>query len=133
MSRLAIARRWTCDRCDVAIGRIDDEKVPLPENWEHCAEGDFCLSCRRGRAAEAAQAAVSEDSSTAARAKARREGLIEFEVSRTPDLTDSTIARACRTNATSVAAARTRLRMGVGPPAGSDRNLRARRGAVRSA
>jgi hypothetical protein len=132
MSSLTIARRWTCDRCGVAIGRIDGEKVPLPENWERCAEGDFCLSCRRGRAAEAAQAAAS-DSNTAERAKARREGLIEFEVSRTPDLTDSTIARACRTSATAVAAARTRLRMGAGPPAGSDRNLRARRSAARRA
>jgi len=120
MAAPSLAHRWTCSRCGVAIGRIDDEKVPLPESWEHCAEGDFCLSCRRGRAADDAQAAASDDSSHAVRAKARREGLIEFEVRRTPELTDGTIAKACRTSASAVAAVRTRLRMGAGPPAGAD-------------
>jgi hypothetical protein len=108
MTGPAAARRWTCSRCGVAAGRIDGRRVPLPESWESCVEGDFCLSCRRGRAAEAAQAAVT-DSNAAARAKARRIGLIEFEVKRTPDLTDSSIARACRTSAAAVTAARRRL------------------------
>lgn len=129
MSAPAVARRWTCGGCGVALGRIDGGKVPLPDSWERCAEGDFCLSCRRGRAADAAQAAVSGDPSAAVRAKARREGLIEFEVSRTPELTDTTIARACRTSTGAVAAARTRLQIGAAPAPG--RTAAGPRGAAR--
>jgi hypothetical protein len=108
---------------------MDDQQVPLPDSWESSAEGDFCLACRRGRAADAAQAA-STDVNAAERAKARRTGLVEFEVRRTPELTDSTIAKACKTSAIAVAAARKRLHLGEGPPAGSDRNwATARQGA----
>ena len=80
------------------------------------AEGEFCLACRRARAAEEALAATPDECSTEVRAKARRAGLIEFEVRRTPTLTDNTIARACRTSASAVAAARKRLNMGESPP-----------------
>ncbi len=90
----------------MALGRIDDKPVPLPESWESGADGDFCLACRRARAADAAQAAAPPDCTREASAKARRTGLIEFEVRRTPDLTDGVIARACRTSASAVAAAR---------------------------
>lgn len=121
MTAPAAARRWVCDSCGVAVGRIDDQRVPLPDSWESSAEGDFCLACRRGRAADAAQAASTE-ASAAERAKARRTGLVEFEVRRTPELTDSTIAKACRTSAAAVAATRKRLHLGDGPPAGSDRS-----------
>ena len=130
MSAATLARRWICACCGVAIGRIDGRKVPLPSSWERSPEGDFCLSCRRARAADAAQAAVSPEAGAAARAKARRDGLIEFEVRRTPDLTDATIARACRTNAPAVAATRTRLRMGAGPRSGADRSWTAARRQV---
>ena len=109
------ARRWTCSRCGVAVGQMDGHSVPLPASWESCAEGDFCLACRRGRAADAAQQAAS-DSNVTDRAKARRTGLIEFEVRRTPDLTDGAIAKACRTSSATVAAARARLRDRDGAP-----------------
>jgi len=109
MSPGSDARRWTCSRCGMSVGRIDDERVPLPESWDRCEEGDFCLSCRRERAGEAGQAAAPDGCSADIRAKARRAGLIEFEVRRTPDLTDNTIARACRTTASAVASARERL------------------------
>jgi hypothetical protein len=134
MTAVAAARRWTCNRCGMAVGRIDGGQAPFPESWESCAEGDFCLSCRRQRAAEAAQEAAPTGCSREARAKARRSGLIEFEVRRTPTLTDGSIARACRTSASAVAAARRRLRMGSGPPPGSDRDRAAvHRAAANSA
>lgn len=104
-----IAQRWTCSRCGVAVGRIDGERVSLPESWEACEEGSFCLACRRERAGDAAQAAAPSDCNSEVRAKARRAGVIEFEVRRTPELTDNTIARACRTTTAAVAAARQRL------------------------
>jgi len=103
------ARRWTCGGCGVAVGRMDERRIPLPQSWESCSDGEFCLACRRARAADAAQAAVPGDSSVEVRAKARRTGLIEFEVRRTPDLADGAIARACRTSAATVAAARGKL------------------------
>jgi hypothetical protein len=106
----------------MAVGRIDRKQVPLPKSWDSCSEGDFCLSCRRERAAEAALATTPDDCSNEVRAKARRAGLIEFEVRRTPDLTDNTIAKACRTTGPAVAAARRRLSMGDGPPPSSDRD-----------
>lgn len=108
------ARRWTCSGCGVAVGQVDGRQVPLPDSWERCTDGEFCLSCRRGRAAQAAQATVDAASSSSDRSKARRAGLIEFEVRRTPDRTDSTIAKACHTSAAAVAAARKRLRTGEG-------------------
>ena len=113
MTAAAVSRRWTCSRCAMAVGRIDGEPVPLPESWELGAEGSFCLTCRRQRAAEAAQDGAPTGCSPEARAKARRAGLIEFEVRRTPTLTDGTIARACRTSTSAVAAARAAER----PPA----------------
>jgi hypothetical protein len=105
----------------MALGRIDGKPVPMPETWESGAEGDFCLACRRQRAADDALAATSAECSTDVRAKARRAGLIEFEVRRTPTLTDNTIARACRTSASAVAAARKRLNMEKSPPPSADR------------
>jgi hypothetical protein len=109
MTTAVAAHRWTCDRCGMAVGRIDGRQAPFPESWESSAEGDFCLSCRRQRAGEAGRDAAPAGCSTEARAKAGRAGLIEFEVRRTPKLTDGTIARACRTSASAVAAARKRL------------------------
>jgi hypothetical protein len=111
----------------MAAGRIDGRPVPLPGSWERCAEGDFCLSCRRQRAADAAQDAAPTGCSVQDRAKVRRAGLIEFEVRRTPKLADNTIARACGTSASAVAAARKRLHIDEAPPPGSDRDRTAAR------
>jgi hypothetical protein len=89
---------------------MDGSPAPLPESWVSSAEGDFCLTCRRHRAGEAALDAAPGDSDRDARTKLRRAGLIEFEVRRAPDRTDGSIAKACRTSAAAVAAARQRLR-----------------------
>lgn len=102
---------------------MDGGRGTLPGSWVSSAEGDFCLACRRHRAGEAALDAAPDDSNRDARAKLRRSGLIEFEVRRTPDRTDGSIAKACRSSASAVAAARRRLQMGEGPAPGSDRDL----------
>jgi hypothetical protein len=119
------AQKWTCGGCGVSTSRIDGEQAPLPDSWASSIEGDFCLSCRRQRAADAALEAAPGDSARDVRAKLRRAGLIEFEVQRTPERTDGSIAKACRSSAAAVAAARRRLEMDDGPPAGSDRDLAA--------
>jgi len=109
------ASEWTCEDCGVTVSRIDGAKVGLPESWERSSDGQYCLLCRRRRAGEAAQEALAGDSSVEDRAKARRSGLIEFEVRRTPESPDRTIARACRTSAAAVAAARRRLQEDAAP------------------
>jgi hypothetical protein len=116
------ARSWTCDGCGVSVSRMDGGPAPLPDCWISSAEGSFCLACRRQRAAEAALDAAPSDSGSDVRAKLRRAGLIEFEVRRTPERSDGSIAKACRTSASAVAAARRQLKMRAGPPAGSDRD-----------
>jgi hypothetical protein len=100
------ACKWTCNRCGVSVSRMDGSQVPLPESWSATTDGRFCLTCRRERAAEAALEAAPADCSTEAKAKARRAGLVEFEVRRAPDRADNAIAKACHTSASTVAAAR---------------------------
>jgi hypothetical protein len=107
----ATAKKWTCDRCGVSVGRIDGGRVPFPDAWERGHDGTFCLGCRRDRAAQAALESAPEDSPIEVRAKLRRAALIEFEVSRRPDHGDGAIAKACRSSVSAVAAARRRLEL----------------------
>jgi len=111
MSSPKTARKWTCAGCGVSAGLIDHEPVPMPSAWVDSGEGTFCLTCRRERAAEAALEAAPLDSPVATRAKLRRAALIEFEVRRTPDESNGTIARACRTSVAAVGQARQRLEL----------------------
>jgi hypothetical protein len=100
----------------MSVGRIDGEPTPLPSTWASSAEGRFCLLCRRERAASAAVESAPGDSTLEVRAQLRRAALIEFEVNRTPDHTDGAIAKACRTSVSTVAKARSRLRLPHPPP-----------------
>ena len=103
------AERWTCDECGVSVTWSDGRRAPLPEVWTRSAEGCFCLKCRRERAAESAVEGAPEGGNREARAKLRRASLIEFEIRRTPDRPNNTIARACRSSAVVVAQARKRI------------------------
>jgi hypothetical protein len=109
MTTATTAQKWTCGRCSMSVTRIDGESASLPDSWASSADGHFCLSCRRERAAEAALDAAPADSSNEVRAKLRRAGLLEFEVQRTPERADNAIAKACHTSASAVAAARSRV------------------------
>jgi hypothetical protein len=111
------AKKWTCNQCGVSISRMDGTKVELPDTWDRCKEGLYCLNCRRDRAAQAALESAPADSPIEERAKLRRAALIEFEVSRRPDHGDGAIAKACRSSVSAVAAARQRLKL---PPASKD-------------
>jgi hypothetical protein len=105
------AKKWTCNQCGVSVSRMDGGRVELPETWDKCADGMFCLNCRRDRAAQAALKSAPDDSPIEVRAKLRRAALIEFEVSRRPDHGDGAIAKACRSSVSAVAAARQRLKL----------------------
>jgi hypothetical protein len=103
------ARRWTCDRCGVSASRMDGAQTPAPESWASSADGLFCLTCRRERAAERALEAAPAGCASDVKTKVRRAGLIEFEVRRAPDRADNAIARSCHTSVSAVAAARRAL------------------------
>jgi hypothetical protein len=113
----ATAHKWTCTECGVSSSRSDAEPVPLPECWDSCADGTFCLGCRRRRVGEAAVDAAPEDSDRDGRARLRRTAVLEFEMRRDPDRTNGSIAKACRSSIAAVAAARKRLDAPAPPPA----------------
>lgn len=103
------AARWTCERCQVSVGRIDGERVAMPASWSQSEEGLHCLACSRALAAEAATERAPADTTPEIRARLRRKALIEFEIGRDPEAPDRTIANACRTSTAAVAAVREKI------------------------
>jgi hypothetical protein len=81
----------------------------LPANWDELNGIAYRLGCRRKLAGEAKAAALADEDSLADHQRANAEGRIEFELSRTPDLSDTRIARACGTNVVLVRQVRERL------------------------
>jgi hypothetical protein len=109
VAALDTAESWACEGCDVTVSWMDGHRGPLPDTWALTEDGPHCLKCRRELAAEAALDAAPQESSREVRAKMRRASLIEFEVRRTPERPNNTIARACHASAVAVAAARKRI------------------------
>ena len=100
------AVRWTCARCDVSVGQIDDRLAPLPDTWTRCEGLTYCLSCSRARAADEAMDLLPDEITGEVRAKLRRKALIRFEITRSPASPNRVIASACRTSTMAVAAVR---------------------------
>jgi hypothetical protein len=100
------ATRWTCGRCGVSVGRIDGESVTMPETWSQSDEGVYCLGCSRAHAEDEATEAAPAGSSHSDLARIRRTARIEFEIRRSPEAPDRTIARACQTSTAMVGAVR---------------------------
>jgi hypothetical protein len=101
--------KWTCGGCGVATSRSDAEETPLPEAWEDCVDGTFCLGCRRRRVGEAALEAAPAAADRDDRMRLRRTAVIEFELLRSPEKTNGSIAKTCRSSIPVVAATRRRL------------------------
>jgi hypothetical protein len=120
----ATASQWLCDRCGMTTSQQGGEKIDLPANWIQSDDGQFCLACRRERAAEAAIDEAPEHSSHKVRADLRRDAILGFEVTRDPQRPNAEIARACRSSVSAVASTRSRL----GLAEAADPVPRARRG-----
>jgi hypothetical protein len=101
--------QWLCDRCGMTASLKGGEKIALPDNWVNSEEGQFCLACRRERAAEAGLDEAPAQSSHKARADLRRDALLGFEITRDPERPNAVIAQACKSSVFAVASTRTRL------------------------
>jgi hypothetical protein len=83
------------------------ERRGLPADWIENGRGPVCLHCRRELAAEAAVDILGL--SLAERARRRSASVVEFEVKRNPDRSNSQIANAVHTSVGAVVKARKRL------------------------
>jgi hypothetical protein len=102
----------------VSAGRIDGKRVALPATWTRSDERIFCLSCSRALAEDAAMESAPADCSRENLIRIRRTALIEFEISRSPDASNRTIAQACRTSTMAVAVVRESIEPPTVAPAG---------------
>jgi hypothetical protein len=109
MNAPATASSWLCDRCGMTASLQSGEQTSLPKGWISSEEGDFCLVCRRERAAEAALESAPDASSHKVRADLRRDAILGFEVTRDPERPNAAIAQACRSSVSAVASIRRRL------------------------
>jgi hypothetical protein len=76
-----------------------------PPNWKREGGRHYCLACQRERAVEKALDKVG-DVGLEARAKVRSAAVVEFEILRDPDRTESEIAQAAHTSVGAVRKAR---------------------------
>jgi hypothetical protein len=104
-----IAQKWICDGCGVAASRLDGRPATEPRCWSQSKQGRLCLACRRDRAGEAALDRAPLGISRSNYRQIHRNGLIEFEIRRTPNQRNSSIAAACGTSPKMVAEVRRNL------------------------
>ncbi len=103
-------QEFHCGRCGVISRWMPGhERRGVPAGWEKAAGNIYCLSCRRARATEKADAAAPEGSTLEERAKIRTTALIEFEIDRDPDRPNGEIAKVVRCSVPAVLKARKRL------------------------
>lgn len=103
------AVRWRCERCHVSVGLLDGTTTRLPETWTRFGDSNFCLTCSRALAGEAAMDSAPPACSREERFLLSREAVIRFEIDRTPMAPDRIIAQACRTSPRKVASVRQEL------------------------
>lgn len=108
VSKPAAPQRWTCANCDVEVSWTGaPEQHRLPATWIEDDRGPVCLHCRREMAGDAAVSTSGLNLQD--RARLRASTIVEFEVRRAPDRTNSQIANSVHTSVTVVQKARERL------------------------
>ena len=101
---------WTCSRCRVtASWMAGSEGGGQPVDWRQDGEELYCLGCRRAVAADAGVETAPEDTPISDLARVRTRAMVEFEIRRMPERSNSLIARACRTSVPAVVKARRRI------------------------
>ncbi|HEV2857409.1 MAG TPA: hypothetical protein VGW80_03280 [Solirubrobacterales bacterium] len=89
---------------------MDGSRAALPTGWSEAGGETFCLLCSRALAGDEAMDSAPADSSREDLVRLRRSALIEFEILRSPEAPNRTIARACRTSTGAVTAVRAALK-----------------------
>jgi rubredoxin len=108
--RRGITTEFHCARCGVVSRWMEGhERRGVPAGWEKKKDVCYCLSCRRARATEEADAAAGGKATLEERAKIRTVALIEFEIDRDPDRPNGEIAKVVRCSVPAVLKARKRL------------------------
>lgn len=108
LSKQRAPQGWTCANCAVEVSWAGPpEQRKLPATWIEDDRGPICLHCRRELAADAAVSA--SELNLQGRARLRASTIVEFEVRRAPDRTNSQIANAAHTSVGVVRKARDRI------------------------
>jgi hypothetical protein len=105
---------WTCGHCKVRATRMPGFGAGRPEGWT-VEKGEVrCLLCRRAAAGERGVEA-GEPTSGENMVRMRMASVIEFELDRNADRSNSVIAKVCHTSVPTVVKARNRLGLTAAP------------------
>lgn len=105
---------WTCGSCEVRATRMPGFGAGRPPGWTVEDGVISCLLCRRAAAGERGVDA-SGPTSGEKMVRIRMASVIEFELDRDADRSNSVIAKVCHTSVPTVAKARDRLGLSPGP------------------
>ena len=114
MTRTAEATTWTCGSCGVRATRMPGFQIQRPSGWR-MEEGEVtCLLCRRAEAGEQGVEAA-EPTTGEKTVRIRTASVIEFELDRDPDRSNSVIAKVCHTSVPTVLRVRGDLGLAAAP------------------
>jgi len=113
-TRMDDATTWTCDSCGVRATRMPGFGTGQPAGWTSEAGETICLLCRRAaagaRGVEAAGPTTGE-----MMVRIRTASVIEFELDRDADRSNSVIANVCHTSVPTVIKVRNGLGLSAAP------------------
>ena len=105
---------WTCSHCKVRATRMPGFGAGRPEGWNVKKGEVTCLLCCRAAAGERGVDA-SGLTAGAEMVRTRTASVIEFELDRNADRSNSVIAKVCHTSVPTVVKARNRLGLATAP------------------
>ena len=113
-TRMDDATAWTCENCGVRATRMPGFGTGRPQGWTNKGGEITCLLCRRAeagvRGVEAAGPATGEKM-----VRIRTASVIEFELERDAERSNSVIANVCHTSVPTVVKVRNELGFPAAP------------------
>lgn len=111
---LADPATWTCDGCGVRATRMPGFGAGRPAGWTREKGETSCLMCRRAAAGERG-VAEAEPTTGEKTVRIRVASVIEFELGRDADRSNSVIAKVCHTSVPTVVKVRNGLGLAPAP------------------
>jgi len=105
---------WTCSKCKVRATRMPGFGTGQPPGWTVEEGVVSCLLCRRAAAGERGVEA-GEPTTGESMVRMRMASVIEFELERNADRSNSVIAKVCHTSVPTVLKTRNRLGLAAAP------------------